>query len=56
MEFSKQLIAPIEVTQLPKRSRILSAMENYFLNSPLKSGKFSHYRPAKCFSMNLDTL
>ena len=50
-EFKDQLAAPIELAKLnPKLPRIAQRIESYLNSSPLKSGVFGHYRPARYFS------
>jgi predicted ATP-dependent endonuclease of OLD family len=56
-EFAKQLTAPIDPAALnAKQPRTLQAIEAWLKKKPLKSGAFSHYRPARYFSENLGTL
>lgn len=56
-EFATQLSKPINVTQLTSQHpRILVRIEEYLKLHPLKSGKFSHYRPARYFSENIKQL
>jgi len=56
-EFATQLSAPIDVVQLTSRHpRILVRIEEYLKQHPLKSGQFSHYRPARYFSENVKQL
>ena len=53
-EFATQLSKPIEVTQLTSQHpRILVRIEEYLKQHPLKSGQFSHFRPARYFSENV---
>ena len=56
-EFATQLGKPIELATLNEKvPRILRAIEASLEASPLKSGKFGHYRPARYFSENAATL
>ena len=56
-EFKKQLAKPIEVASLnAKEPRTLRAIELFLADSPLKSGSFGHYRPARYFTENIATL
>jgi len=56
-EFKKQLSTPIVLTQLAsKHPRILVRIEEYLKLHPLKSGQFSHYRPARYFSENVKAI
>ncbi len=56
-EFAKQLKKPISASSLNnKQPRILRAIEAHLADSPLKSGAFGHYRPARYFAENATTL
>lgn len=56
-EFEKELTKPIEDSGLPKRKdRILTRLDVHFEQSPLKRGKFNHYRPARYFMENVNAL
>lgn len=56
-EFSKQLEKPINLSAVKsKNPRVLRAIEEMLEATPLKSGKFGHYRPARYFSENISTL
>jgi predicted ATP-dependent endonuclease of OLD family len=56
-EFSSQLSAPIKPASLKsKNPRVLVRIEEYLVGTPLKSGKFGHFRPARYFSENISTL
>ncbi len=56
-EFSKQLSKPLSPTNLNQKiPRILSAIEDVLETTPLKAGKFGHYRPARYFMENLESL
>jgi predicted ATP-dependent endonuclease of OLD family len=55
-EFKAALQKPIIVADLQKRDRILVSIEAYLLSSPLKTGKFNHYRPARYFTEHADAL
>jgi len=56
-EFAKSLKAPIKVSALnAKDPRTLRALEAWLAANPLKSGSFSHYRPARHFSENAAAL
>lgn len=50
-EFAQQLSAPIDPQQLnDQEPRTLKAIEAYLEVNPMKSGSFSHYRPARYLS------
>jgi predicted ATP-dependent endonuclease of OLD family len=54
-EFSDQLIRSITESDLVSKSpRILKRIEHHLEKVKLKSGKFSHYRPARYFHDNLE--
>lgn len=56
-EFAAQLSTPIDTAQLAsKYPRILVRIEEYLKLHPLKSGQFSHYRPARYFTENIKLL
>ena len=56
-EFEQQLEKPIDVDNLNSNSpRILKALEEYFVEHPLKYGEFGHYRPARYFFENIAEL
>jgi hypothetical protein len=56
-EFGKELKGPIDPAALnAKEPRTLRAIESYLDSNPLKAGTFSHYRPARYFSENAETL
>ena len=56
-EFEQQLEKPINVDNLNSNSpRILKALEEYFVEHPLKYGEFGHYRPARYFFENIAEL
>ena len=56
-EFKKQLANPIKVASLnANEPRNLRAIELFLADSPLKSGSFGHYRPARYFTENIATL
>lgn len=56
-EFAAQLPKSIDITQLTsKHPRILVRIEEYLKQHPLKSGQFSHFRPARYFSENATQL
>jgi predicted ATP-dependent endonuclease of OLD family len=56
-EFSSQLAAPIDISKLNlKLPRVLLSLEQYFSASPLKSGQFNHYRPARYLNENIKEL
>ena len=56
-EFAKMLGKPLAVSDLSQCSaRILVRLEEYFQVSPLKSGRFNHYRPARYFTENTTDL
>lgn len=56
-EYAKQLTTPIDSAALnAKEPRTLRVIEAHFEASPLKSGSFGHYRPARHFSENAAAL
>ena len=56
-EFGPQLSGPIDSSKLPSGSpRVVRRIEEYLAGSPLKSGQFSHYRPARYFSEHISDL
>jgi hypothetical protein len=56
-EYDKQLQRPLTLANLNQHlPRITSAIEDALEKMPLKSGEFGHYRPARYFSENLDSL
>lgn len=56
-EFAAQLPKSIDITQLTsKHPRVLVRIEEYLKQHPLKSGQFSHFRPARYFSENASQL
>lgn len=56
-EFEKQLKAPIDPAALnDKKPRVLKAIEEHLESNPLKSGSFSHYRPARYMSEHIADL
>ena len=56
-EFERELKASIDPAALnAKEPRTLRAIEAYLNATPLKSGSFGHYRPARYFSENAATL
>ena len=56
-EFKKQLAKPVKEASLnAKEPRNLRAIDEFLADSPLKSGSFGHYRPARYFSENIATL
>lgn len=55
-EYKTTLQKPIAIGDLPKRERVVVAVETYLQNSPLKSGKFNHYRPSRYFTEHAATL
>lgn len=57
MEFEKQLKDPIEVKELnDKEPRVIKAIETRLKANPMKSGSFSHYRPARYMSEHIGDL
>lgn len=57
LEYTKQLSTKISWTKLNTHApRILKAVESYLGEFPLKSGSFGHFRPARYFSENLQSL
>ena len=57
LEFEKQLSSPIKISDLnPKTPRIVRAIEEFLEKNPLKSGGFSHYRPARRFTEQVEKL
>ncbi|ACS54507.1 conserved hypothetical protein [Rhizobium leguminosarum bv. trifolii WSM1325] len=56
-EFRGQLSSKITASKLNRNlPRVLRALEEHFQTSPLKSGQFGHYRPARYFAENLAVL
>ncbi len=56
-EFKKQLTKPIKATALNELDpRVIRSLESYLATTPLKSGTFNHYRPARYFSENITRL
>jgi hypothetical protein len=56
-EFTDELASPLKVAKLSsKHPRVLARLEEHFATSPLKRGRFSHFRPARYFSENADRL
>ena len=56
-EFKEQLKEEVTSTKLnAKEPRTLRAIEAWLANNPMKSGVFSHFRPARYFTEKLDTL
>jgi len=56
-EYGKQLVSNITIGKLnAKQPRIVKALETHFAATPLKSGEFSHFRPARYFTENLQVL
>ena len=53
-EFKKQLAKSIDVASLnANEPRVLRAIEVFLSKSPLKSGSFGHYRPARYLTENM---
>lgn len=56
-EYAKQLTAKVDASKLnAKIPRTLRAIEEWLGVHPLKTGTFSHYRPARYFSENIGAL
>ncbi len=55
-EYKAALPKAIGVADLPKRERVLVAIEAYLHDAPLKESKFNHYRPARYFAEHIGTL
>jgi hypothetical protein len=56
-EFSKELKVPIPASALnTNEPRTLRSLETYLGSNPLKSGMFGHYRPARYFLENAESL
>lgn len=56
-EFGKQLKALIDPAALnDKKPRVLKAIDEHLEDNPLKSGSFSHYRPARYMSEQIGDL
>ena len=55
-EYSKELVKPIDLDDLGKHPRILVNIEEWLKAHPLKSGVFSHYRPARYVAENISAL
>lgn len=57
LEYKKELQAHIKSEDIKdKNPRILKRLESVFDKAPLKSGRFSHYRPARYLHENLEQL
>lgn len=53
-EFASQLKSPIKVTDLSNEEhRNVRAIEKFLESNPLKSGAFSHFRPARWFTEHI---
>ena len=55
-EYAKELGKPIRLDDLGKRPRILINIEEWLKANPLKSGTFSHYRPARYVAEHISAL
>ena len=55
-EYNKELVKPIELKNLGQHPRILVNIESWLRENPLKTGAFSHYRPARYFAENIGNL
>jgi hypothetical protein len=56
-EYAKQLSSKVAVGKLnAKIPRVVKAIDEHFASRPLKSGSFSHFRPARYFVENLTAL
>lgn len=55
-EYKDTLQKKIVGSDLPKRDRILVALNEHFAKAPLKSGHFNHYRPSRYFAGHIGTL
>ena len=56
-EFKNEIAKPIDASMLNEHMpRILRALEEFIADNPFKSGRFGHYRPARYFVENLDSL
>lgn len=55
-EYKVALQKPLTLSDLPKRERILSAIDSYLQKNPLTTGHFNHYRPARFFAENVGKL
>ena len=51
-----RLVKPIDLDDLGKHPRILVNIEEWLKAHPLKSGVFSHYRPARYVAENISAL
>ena len=55
-EYKGSLQKTIASTDLPKRDRVLASLNAHLEKTPLKSGHFNHYRPARYFAEHIGTL
>ena len=56
-EFKSQLTSPLDISDINSNDpRILRSIETFLTDSPLKSGRFNHYRPARYFSEHISEL
>lgn len=51
-EYKNALPKPLTISDLQKRDRIVTAIQTHLQKTPLTSGHFSHYRPARYFAEN----
>lgn len=55
-EYKNALQKPLANSDLPKRERVLSAIDAHLQKNPLTIGHFNHYRPARYFAENIGKL
>jgi predicted ATP-dependent endonuclease of OLD family len=55
-EYKNALQKPFAISDLPKREKILSAIDAHLQKNPLTTGRFNHYRPARYFVENIGKL
>ena len=55
-EYKSVLQKPLAISDLPKRERILSAIDAHLQKNPLTTAHFNHYRPARYFAENIGKL
>jgi hypothetical protein len=55
-EYKNELQKTIQLADLGHHPRIVVRIEEYLKGTPLKSGTFSHYRPARYLAENVGVL
>lgn len=56
-EYSEELGTPLDIKGVNEHiPRTIAAADQYFIDNPLDKGTFGHYRPARYFFENIDTL